>query len=74
MRIAILHYSGPPVVGGVEQTIFYHALTLARAGHQVTVCAGAGEPFAPGVDVRIVPEAGSRHPEVAAMQAELARG
>jgi hypothetical protein len=33
MRVAILHYAGPPIVGGVEITIQHHARLLAEAGH-----------------------------------------
>ena len=31
-RIAILHFAGPPTVGGVESTIFQHARLMAAAG------------------------------------------
>jgi mannosylglucosylglycerate synthase len=40
VRIAIVHYSVPPVVGGVERVIAGQAQALARRGHDVSVIAG----------------------------------
>jgi hypothetical protein len=40
--IAILHYSAPPVVGGVEAVIAAHVKTFQEAGYPVTVIAGRG--------------------------------
>jgi mannosylglucosylglycerate synthase len=73
MKIAILHYSAPPEIGGVEQTIYYHASHLAAAGHEVRIVAGAGTPWDQKIDVQLIAEAGSRHPAVLALQEELAR-
>ncbi len=41
MNVAILHYASPPIIGGVEQTIYYHARYLAEAGHVVRIITGA---------------------------------
>jgi len=73
-RLAILHYAGPPVVGGVESTIAHHARLLAESGYHVRVVAGRGKPFHPGVAVRIVPEMDSRHPEVLRVKGDLDAG
>ncbi len=73
-RIALLHYSGPPIIGGVESTIAMHARMLTRAGYDVTVIAGRGEPFDPLVKYEIIPEIGSRHPKVLSIGKELAAG
>lgn len=67
MRIALLHYSAPPVIGGVEGILGAHARLLRSAGHQVLVVAGRG-------DAEIVPELDSRHPEVEKVTAALAEG
>ncbi len=72
--IAILHYSGPPVVGGVENTIGHHARLLAGAGYAVQVIAGRAEAFHPRVTVQLVPELDSRHAEALAVKEELDRG
>lgn len=39
---AILHYSAPPVVGGVETVILAHSHLLAQAGYRHLVIAGRG--------------------------------
>jgi glycosyltransferase involved in cell wall biosynthesis len=74
VKIAILHYAAPPVVGGVEQTIYYHALELTRAGHTVLVITGDGASFAANIEVRVVPEFGSRQPDVLSVKRQLDRG
>jgi len=73
-RVAILHYSAPPIVGGVETTIHYHASLLAESGYEVHVIAGRGEAFHPQVMFRALPEVDSRHPEVLAVKEELDGG
>jgi glycosyltransferase involved in cell wall biosynthesis len=43
MRIALVHYSAPPVIGGVERVMAQQAEVIARHGHQVVVvCANKG--------------------------------
>jgi glycosyltransferase involved in cell wall biosynthesis len=37
MRIALLHYSKPPVIGGVERVIDAQAAALAALGHEVSL-------------------------------------
>jgi glycosyltransferase involved in cell wall biosynthesis len=74
MHIVILHYAAPPVVGGVERVIYYHATLLAEAGYEVSVVAGRGEPFDPGVAFHRLDVVGSRHPDILALKAELDQG
>lgn len=64
MKIALLHYSSPPVVGGVESVLAQHARLMTNAGHEVTVLTGRGEIFDERVPVRVLPRLDSRHPEV----------
>ena len=73
-RVAILHYAAPPIVGGVESTIYHHARLLTEAGYPVRVVAGRGEPFHPQVVFHLVPEVDSRQPEVLAVGRTLAGG
>jgi glycosyltransferase involved in cell wall biosynthesis len=73
-RVAILHYAAPPIVGGVESTIYHHARLLSEAGYQVDVMAGRGEPFFPHVAFHLMPELDSRHQEVLAVGQALAGG
>jgi len=74
LRIAVLHYTAPPVVGGVESTIYHHARLLAEAGCTVRVIAGRGELFHPDVALDTIPEVDSRHPEVLEAGRSLAKG
>lgn len=67
MKVALVHYSAPPVIGGVESVMAAHARLLRGAGHDVIVIAGRG-------DAELVPELDSRHPEVEALASELAEG
>jgi glycosyltransferase involved in cell wall biosynthesis len=73
-KCALLHYSAPPIVGGVESVLGHHARLMADAGHQVRIVAGRGEQ----TDLRIpfvqVPMADSRHPDVLAIKTELDAG
>ncbi len=72
--VAILHYAGPPYVGGVEITMAAHARVLAAQGHHARIIAGKGAAVAPGIDLRLLPELGSRGPLLERLAAELARG
>lgn len=73
-RVAILHFAGPPVVGGVESTIYHHARLLTEAGYRVKVLAGRGGYFYPGVDFHRIPGIDSRDPQVLSVGNELAQG
>jgi glycosyltransferase involved in cell wall biosynthesis len=72
--VAILHFAGPPIVGGVESTIYHHAVLLVEAGYKVDIIAGRGDDFASGVKFRHLEEVDSRHPEVLEVGKELADG
>jgi glycosyltransferase involved in cell wall biosynthesis len=76
MKIAILHYSVPPVVGGVEAVIQAHTELLLNAGFQVHLIAGAGDQAAlpNGVDFTSIPEMSSQHPRVVDINQQLESG
>jgi glycosyltransferase involved in cell wall biosynthesis len=74
MRIALLHYSGPPTIGGVEQTMFYHARVLAELGHEITFIVGEGKAIASWAQWILIPHMFSRHPDVLAAKEELDAG
>jgi glycosyltransferase involved in cell wall biosynthesis len=74
MRIALLHHSAPPVVGGVESVMGHHARLMAAAGHKVRIVAARGEALDHAVEFMALPRVDSRHPDVVAVSAELARG
>lgn len=73
-RIAILHYSTPPTIGGVESTIYDHALLLAAHGYPVKLLTGRGDVFDARVPVITLPALHSRDVRVEAVQRELAAG
>lgn len=74
MKIGLLHYAAPPVVGGVEKVIGYHARRLADAGHRVRLLAGRGAQTDPRVEFALIPQVDSLHPQVLQIKAELDRG
>ena len=74
MRVALLHYSGPPTIGGVEQTIFHHARLLADLQFKVSIVVGSGGSFDERVPVSLIPEAYSKHPDVLGLKSALDRG
>jgi glycosyltransferase involved in cell wall biosynthesis len=76
MRVAILHYSAPPVVGGVESVIQAHTRLLLEAGHSVMLVAGDGDAHSlpPGTEFVMIPELSTRHPEIMQASQELEHG
>jgi glycosyltransferase involved in cell wall biosynthesis len=74
MRIALLHYSSPPIVGGVESVLAHHARLMTKAGHQVTIIVGRGKSFDERISVHVFPRMDSRHPDVMQVKALLDKG
>ena len=74
MKIAILHYSVPPVVGGVESVIAHHARLMAADGRSVRLVAGRGEALGNDIPLSLMPLADSQHPLVLAVKEQLACG
>ncbi|HET6823272.1 MAG TPA: glycosyltransferase family 4 protein [Anaerolineales bacterium] len=73
-KVALLHYSAPPIVGGVESVLGHQARLMADAGHEVRIVAGRGEQTDPRIPFIHVPRADSRHPEILTMKAGLDAG
>lgn len=74
MKVGLLHYLGPPTVGGVEETLRRHAVGLAELGHEPVLLVGQGEPFHRDVPVVAIPEMSSRHRRVLDVQVALNAG
>jgi glycosyltransferase involved in cell wall biosynthesis len=72
-NIALLHYTAPPVVGGVERVLEQQARLFAAAGHRVRVVAGRGE-AQPGVRFMREPLLDSRQARILAAKADLDAG
>lgn len=71
-RVLFLHYTGPTVLGGVEQVMGIHARAAQQSGDDVAIVAGRGS--ARGIPFIRIPELDSQHPAVLRDRAALARG
>ncbi len=58
--VALLHYSVPPVIGGVEEVLRQHAELFHRHHHQVIVVAGEGGEFSKKYEIVFHPLLSSR--------------
>lgn len=73
-RVGILHYASPPGIGGVEATIYHHARLLSALGLKVVVVSGKGEKFLPQIEFQLIPEVGSRFPQLQTINQSLDQG
>ncbi|MEX2161663.1 MAG: glycosyltransferase family 4 protein [Anaerolineales bacterium] len=74
MKIALLHYSAPPIIGGVESVLAQHARLMASAGHEVRVIAGRGGVFDRRIQFVSVPLLDSRHSTILDCKTQLDKG
>lgn len=68
MRIALLHYSAPPAIGGVERLIGYQRDLLRVAGDEVSIIAGSGHAD------HLLPAMHPAHPAVESGRHDLTAG
>lgn len=63
---AILHYTAPPVVGGVEGVMEAHAAIFLKMGYPVSLIAGQGseEALPAGAGLALIPELDTQHPRI----------
>jgi mannosylglucosylglycerate synthase len=75
-KTAILHYTAPPVIGGVEGVIQAHARVFERLGYPLTVIAGRGDKtaFPDSIEYLELPEIDSRHDGVLKITNQLKQG
>jgi len=75
-KIAVLHYSAPPVIGGVEAVIKAQIDQFIRVGYTSTVIAGRGQKnsLPGGANFIEIPEIDSQHPSVTSINQHLERG
>ncbi len=74
VNIAFLHYSCPPIVGGVEEVIKEQALLLKRNFINVKIFAGMGGRFESGIDVEINPILSSKNLEIEKVTENFLKG
>jgi len=73
-KIALLHYTCPPVVGGVEKVMKEQASLFLSKGHDVKIIAGKGEQFTTAFPITINPVFSSRNPDVDTSLQKLSSG
>jgi glycosyltransferase involved in cell wall biosynthesis len=75
-RVGLLHYTSPPIVGGVEAILYEQAVRLAARGYPVTILTGRGGPLPDqhAAKLVIIPELDSRETAVSAVREALDRG
>ena len=75
-KTAILHYTAPPVIGGVEGVIQAHCQVFQQFGFPVAVIAGRGDAddLTPGTEFYEIKELDTQHPQVLAISAVLEEG
>ncbi len=76
-KIALLHYTCPPVIGGVESVMASHARLFAAHGYEVTIIAGRGPVPAsvtPGIRTVIEPMIDSKGERLNKLNTELEKG
>ena len=74
MKIILLHYAAPPIVGGVEEFVGQQAHQLVQAGHQVRIVTGRGEIWDAHIPIDTLPRLDIRHPHVLKTKSSLDRG
>lgn len=72
-KVAIIHYTYPPVIGGVENVIENHAQMLAEDGYKVKVLSGVGE-SQNRVEVKVIPQLQSLSSVDGGLDKDLKRG
>ena len=73
-RIGLLHYSCPPIVGGVEVVLSHQALAMHRMNQNISVLAGMGEVYTEDFPVGIEPLISSQNREVSRAHAACREG
>ncbi|MBN1319031.1 MAG: glycosyltransferase family 4 protein [Anaerolineales bacterium] len=75
-NIALVHYTTPSIVGGVEVVMQAHAGYFLSTKIPLTVVAGrgSGKGLPAGANVEIIPEMDSRHPLISEINSALVAG
>jgi glycosyltransferase involved in cell wall biosynthesis len=73
---AFVHYSAPPIIGGVEAVLHAHANVFLQSSYPVMIIVGRGEQTALPLNTELVliPEIDSLHPQVLRLSAALEQG
>ena len=74
MNITLIHYSAPPVVGGVESVLARQAQIMSSAGNRVKILTGRGETWDARIPVELLPAIDPRNPHILKAKASLDQG
>jgi len=55
-KVAIIHYSGPPVIGGVERVIEDHIQCMVEDGYEIKLIVGKGKRYRDDIEFVLMPE------------------
>ena len=72
--IAILHFSSPPMVGGVENVLYKHAQLLSEANYQVSIFSGQGEKINKLINYKKNPLLSSKNRQILEIMSTLNSG
>ncbi len=72
--VGILHFTCPPIIGGVESLIALHSRLLVEAGARVRALAGRGSRFHGAVPLELIHGLDSKYPPLLAVNDELKAG
>src|SRR3989304_3782649 len=73
-KIALLHFSAPPGISGVDVMIRDQARMFRLFGYRVEIVAGLGKQFRKDIPVHVIKSMGPRHPKVARVRDQLEKG
>jgi glycosyltransferase involved in cell wall biosynthesis len=73
-KIAIIHYTTPPVIAGVELVIKDHTDLLLKDGYQVKIISGKGNKFRKDIEFAQISEINPRNERYLRMRAKFEQG
>lgn len=74
LHVGMVHYSCPPVVGGVEEVLSQQASILHRNGQSVSILSGMGENYTTSFPVQIESLLGSTNKRIARAHEQIRHG
>ncbi len=72
-KIALLHFSAPPIIAGVESLMRSHAIQFKKRGYEVEIITGEGKAFE-NIPMKIIPLMSARNQTIKQIQQELSKG
>ena len=73
-RIAVMHFSGPPTISGVDVIIRDHARLFRLYNYKVDIVVGSGRQFRKDIPVHVFRQMSASNPHVLKVRQELEKG